>query len=99
MLQVAAVDPDLNQADSVLIVATQQAIPVEKRPNPIAGKDEFIEMEPGTPADTSDPFTFATGRLFHDDIGLVALQLARPRLWPAVANRRFKKRSTADADA
>ena len=44
-------------------------------PNPLAGKDEFIEMEPGRrPATSRIPF--AIGRLFHADPGVVALTLA-----------------------
>jgi Peptidase family C25 len=38
-------------------------------------------MEPFTPAGR-EPFTLATGRLFHADPGVVALQLARARLLP-----------------
>ena len=36
-------------------------------------------MEPLTPTGT-EPFTFATGRLFHPDPGVVTLMLARQRL-------------------
>ncbi|MFL5339034.1 MAG: C25 family cysteine peptidase [Gemmataceae bacterium] len=70
--------PALRQADNLLIVASRQFIPVEKRPNPLAGKDADIELEPLTPAGPT-PFEFATGRLL-DDIPAVALQLARQRL-------------------
>ncbi len=51
-----------------------------RRPNPAPGKDEFIEMEPMTPSGT-EPFTLATGRLFHRDLNIVALMLAREQLW------------------
>jgi len=53
---------------------------VRRRPNPVpGGKDEYIEMEPLTP-DGDEPFSFATGRLFHPDPGVVTLALARQRL-------------------
>ncbi len=69
----------LQNADSLILVASLKAIPPERRTNPVPGKDEFIEMEPTTPAG-SEPYTFATGRLFHKDAGAVALTLARQRL-------------------
>lgn len=70
----------LERADALILLADLQAIPMEERPNPIReGKDPKIEMEPLTPAGP-EPFSFATGRLFHDDPGVVALLLARPRL-------------------
>ena len=71
--------PELGDADTLILVADLKAIPMEQRPNPIPGKDPAIEMEPLTPRGT-DPFTFATGRLFHEDPGVVALVLARQRL-------------------
>ncbi len=77
----AALDaPALREADALLIVASLQAIPTERRPNPVpGGRDPFIEMEPLTPRD-GEPATLATGRLFHPDPNVVALMLARPRL-------------------
>src|SRR5262249_12965179 len=57
----------LRQVENVIIVADLAAVPLARRPNPIKGdKDEFIEMEPLTPQGT-EPFTFAVGRLFHED--------------------------------
>jgi hypothetical protein len=79
VVRAALKDPDLRAADSLILVADRRAIPMVHRPNPAAGKDERITMEPLTPWD-ADPFTFATGRLFHDDRAVVALMLARPRL-------------------
>jgi hypothetical protein len=73
-------NPKLAHADALLFLASLKAIPVEKRPNPVPGKDQFIEMEPTTPKDHNGPFTFATGRLFHDDPNIVLLMLARQRL-------------------
>src|SRR5207302_11145259 len=70
---------ELRQADALLFVAGLKAIPTEQRPNPIAGKDTHIEMEPFTPTGT-EPYTFATGRLFHDEPGVIVLLLARQRL-------------------
>jgi hypothetical protein len=69
----------LCRADALVLVADLKAIPMEKRPNPVAGKDAEIEMEPLTPTGT-EPFSFATGRLFHTERGVVALMLARQRL-------------------
>ncbi len=72
--------PELLRADALIILADPQAIPMERRPNPIEGdKDPHIEMEPMTPRG-DEPATFATGRLFHDDPNVVALMLARARL-------------------
>jgi hypothetical protein len=71
---------DLRQADALILVGDLDAIPMETRPNPIStGKDAEIEMEPLTPSGY-EPFTLATGRLFHADPAVVALQLARQRL-------------------
>jgi hypothetical protein len=72
----------LTSVSDLVVVGSPAAIPPERRPNPIVGKDEFIEMEPFTPAGR-EPFTLATGRLFHADPGVVALQLARARLLPS----------------
>ncbi len=71
--------PALAHADSLIIMADLDAIPLERRANPVPGKDAFIEMEPLTPTEL-EPFTFATGRLFHEEKGIVALMLARTRL-------------------
>lgn len=73
-------NPKLARVDALLFLAGLKAIPVEKRPNPVPGKDAFIEMEPTTPKDHNGPFTFATGRLFHEDPNIVLLMLARQRL-------------------
>ena len=63
VVQDALKDPNLHQADSLLLLADLKAIPMERRPNPVAGKDAEIEMEPLTP--TADkPFSFATGDRF-----------------------------------
>ncbi|HXG13214.1 MAG TPA: C25 family cysteine peptidase [Gemmataceae bacterium] len=73
---------ELRRADTLILAADLRAIPMQRRPNPIpTDRDAFIEMEPLTPAGT-EPFSFATGRLFHDDPAVVALMLARPRLLP-----------------
>src|SRR5262249_22702632 len=66
-------------ADHLLILADRTAIPMEKRGNPLVGKDAEIEMEPLTPTGAA-PFEFATGRIFGEEYGMVALQLARQRL-------------------
>lgn len=69
----------LRAADNLILLADLRAIPMERRPNPLAGKDAVIEMEPLTPT-SNEPFSFATGRLFHRDPGVVTLMLARQRL-------------------
>jgi hypothetical protein len=79
--------PGLGRADVLLLVGDLRALPMERRPNPIAGgKDPYIEMEPLTPHG-EDPVSFATGRLFHEDPNVVALMLARPRLFPQDGGR------------
>ncbi len=82
VVQAALADPALARADSLLIVAGLKAIPTEKRPNPVAGKDEFIDMEPMTPKG-EEPFSFAVGRLFHEDPAVTAAVLARQKLLEA----------------
>lgn len=73
---------ELARADTLIVVANLRAIPVEKRPNPVQGKDAEIEMEPLTPTG-DEPFAFGTGRLFHEDPAMLALVLARQALLPA----------------
>jgi hypothetical protein len=75
----ALLRPELAQADALILVGDLEEIPTERRPNPIFGKDTEIEMEPMTP-EGSDAFTLATGRLFHQDLAVVPLQLARQKL-------------------
>ncbi|MFO0807244.1 MAG: hypothetical protein U0746_01330 [Gemmataceae bacterium] len=67
------------EAGNLLILARPESIRCEVRANPAAGKDDSIEMEPLTPHDR-EAFSFATGRLFHADPGIVALTLARAQL-------------------
>jgi hypothetical protein len=70
----------LRHVDALILVADLQAIPMEQRVNPIpADKDATIEMEPLTPTGR-DPYSYAVGRLFHDDRAAVPLLLARQRL-------------------
>lgn len=70
----------LRHADSLLFLANLKAIPVWHRPNPIPGdKDQQIEMEPLTP-NGNQPFSYAAGRLFHEDRAIVPLMLARQQM-------------------
>jgi hypothetical protein len=70
----------LRRADTLLIVADLKAVPMKQRPNPIAADhDEKIDMEPMTPTGT-EPFSFSVGRVFHSDVGVAALLLARQHL-------------------
>ena len=81
LVEQAGRQPSLQSAHSVILVGNLQAIPMQRRPNPMPeGRDRNIEMEPLTPHG-KEPYSFAVGRLFHDDINVVALMLARPRLW------------------
>jgi hypothetical protein len=73
--------PGLSQVDTLVLVANLRAIPMEKRPNPAPGKDTEITLEPLTPTGTS-LFSFAIGRLFHEEPGMIPLMLARARLLP-----------------
>jgi hypothetical protein len=78
----------LKRVENVIFVADLSAVPLVRRPNPIKGdKDELIEMEPLTPQGT-EPFTFAVGRLFHEDPAVVPLMLARQRLLAAATGPR-----------
>ncbi|MGH7172562.1 MAG: C25 family cysteine peptidase [Gemmataceae bacterium] len=70
----------MRHVDALLFLANLKAIPVWRRPNPIPGdKDPQIEMEPLTPSG-KQPFSFAVGRLFHEDRAVVPLMLARQRM-------------------
>jgi hypothetical protein len=87
VVQQALEHESLRRLDALLFLADLQGIPWERRPNPIAGKDEQIEMEPLTPKE-SEPYSFAIGRLFHSDPGVVPLTLARQQFQPAVPGPR-----------
>jgi hypothetical protein len=78
---------ELHRLDSILLMADLQGIPSERRPNPAPGKDLAIDMEPLTPSEC-EPFTFATGRLFHKSPALIPLMLARQHL---LANREISE--------
>lgn len=70
---------ELARADHLILVGDLAALPMERRANPLPGADESIPLEPPAPEGTG-LFTFATGRLFHEDRAVVALMLARQRL-------------------
>jgi hypothetical protein len=65
--------------DALIVLADPTAIPLTKRANPAAGKDEQIDVEPWIP-EGNDLLTLASGRLFHADRAVVPLVLARQRL-------------------
>jgi hypothetical protein len=70
----------LSRLDTLILLANLKAIAMQQRPNPIpADKDKVIELEPLTPC-KSEPYSYAIGRLFHDDRTVVPLMLARQRL-------------------
>jgi hypothetical protein len=81
-VEAALRQPGLGQADTLILLANLRAIPMEKRPNPAPGKDTEISLEPLTPVGTT-MFSFAIGRLFHEEPGMVPLMIARERLLPA----------------
>lgn len=65
--------------DNLLLLGGFQALPQDSRPNPAPGRDTEILMEPLTPQG-AEPFSYAVGRLFHPDLAVTALMLARQRL-------------------
>src|SRR5262249_5437158 len=75
-------NPDVSQADHLILAGDLEAIPPERRPNPLEGKDAFVETDPLTPKG-DQPVSFASGRLFHRDRAVVALVLARRDLLKA----------------
>lgn len=87
LVKKALKDDALRQVEYLTIVGGEREVPMVRRPNPLDGKDEFIEMEPGTP-EGNDAFTLATGRLFHDDRAVIPLMLARQRFLDAAKGPR-----------
>jgi hypothetical protein len=80
VVEAACRRPSLRRVEALILLADLKAIPMEQRPNPIpTDHDPTIEMEPLTPSGR-EPFSFAVGRLFHDDRAAVPLLLARERL-------------------
>jgi hypothetical protein len=79
VVEAATQEPALHGVDHVILLGGHDAIPTVTRPNPLAGKDADIAMEPLTP-EGSAPFTYAVGRMFGADHGVLALQVARQRL-------------------
>ncbi len=74
---------EFRPADAVLIAANRQGVPMRVRPNPLPGEhDPLIDLEPLTP-EGNEPFSFAVGRIFHDDRSVVSLMIARQRLLAA----------------
>lgn len=93
----ALTDPRLHDADALVFVADLRAIPMMRRPNPIpTDRDKWIEMEPFTPQGR-EPYTFATGRLFHEDRAVVPLMLARQRQLAKTPTPRVLAASNAGA--
>lgn len=85
----------LRHLDAIILLADLQTVPWRHRPNPAAGKDPEIEMEPLTPVG-AEPFSFAIGRLFHADPAVVPLTLARQR---ALAERPGPRKALVAANA
>jgi hypothetical protein len=79
VIKAALKEPALSRANNLLLVADFRAIPTERRPDPLRGSKDTIDVEvPGAAKD--ELFTFATGRLFHRDAAVVPLILAREHL-------------------
>jgi hypothetical protein len=74
------------RGESVIFLADFQAIPLEHRPNPAPGKDTVIDVEPLSPPG-NEPFTYATGRLFHRVPASVPLLLAREQFLARESSR------------
>jgi hypothetical protein len=74
--------PELRRAENLVLVGDRRTIWPERHKNPLPGADQIIEVEPPGPP-KEGPFTFATGRLFHRQPGIVMLMLAREELLPA----------------
>ncbi len=80
VVQEASRQPALARLDTLILLAGLEALPMLRRPNPIPkDKDREIELEPLTPG-AGEPFSYALGRLFHEDRAVVPLMLARQRL-------------------
>jgi hypothetical protein len=79
LIQAACKKTELRSASNLILVASLKAIPMDRRANPLEGKDAFIDMEPMTPAG-EQPFSFATGRMFHAEPAGVALLVGRSQL-------------------
>jgi hypothetical protein len=79
LVEAATARAELRHVENVIWLGSPAAIPTERRPNPEAGKDKEIEMEPLTPEPPA-PFSYATGRLYHPERGTVPLMLAQQRL-------------------
>jgi hypothetical protein len=79
VIRAALKNPVLRHAENLILVGDRRAIPQERRKNPLPGADPFVDVEPPGPG-KDEPFTFATGRLFHREPGVVALMLAREEL-------------------
>ena len=72
VIQQALRTGELCRAESLILLGDLTALPMLQRPNPAAGKDANIEMEPLTPSG-NEPFTLATGRLFAEDLSSAEL--------------------------
>lgn len=90
MVAAAVKAPALRRAEYVILAGSLEAIPMERRDNPVAGKDAQIEMEPLTPAG-EDCWTYAVGRIFHEDPGVVFQMLAQQKLLDSDDSRRPRK--------
>jgi hypothetical protein len=93
----AAQRRSLSHLDTLILAASLKAVPMLQRPNPIAGdKDPVIDLEPLTPeaqpataGEAVDRmFTYAIGRLFHEDRAVIPLLLARQVLMAEEASPR-----------
>ena len=80
LVAAALKDKDTAGVDALIVLAGPDVIPLVKRPNPAAGKDEKIDIEPWIP-EGNDLLSLTSGRLFHRDRAVLPLVLARQRLF------------------
>lgn len=81
LLRTALKDPALQQAEYLILAAHLQAIPMETHINMMLSQKEPVMTEPPAPVN-EELLTLATGRLFHEEPGIVTLMLARQQLLP-----------------
>lgn len=80
IVDVALKKSGLERVEHVIFVGSPRAIPLERRKNPLPGKDEWIETEPLAPLE-GEPFSFSVGRIFHEDPAVVHRMLCRACRW------------------
>jgi hypothetical protein len=78
-LTAAQENPRLKQTEYLILAGDPNGMPMERRPNPLPTHEQETPLEPPYPG-KDRPFTWAAGRLFHREVAVVPLTLARERL-------------------